>query len=339
MRTGNSIERHKIELKQPTFNVLITSLSNKVPLVREVKKALKRISKNGKIIGGDTDPKCIGRYFVDEFWQMPVLVDLRIDEFIDFCLGKKISVIFPTRDGELLYFAKYNDELMKIGIHTMISTFKGVETCIDKLRFYENLRNDSTVPIVPTAEDINGIEGSVFVAKERLGAGAKNIALNVSKKDAIKHARRLNAPIFQPFIAGKEYSVDFYITRNGTPKGAISRSRDLIRNGESQVTTTARKPALEKFCATVAKVLKLRGHLVFQAVEDKVGVYHILECNCRFGGASTLSMAAGLDSFYWFMMESMGDDLSNIPFHRKEKTLRQIRFPQDMIIDDYEEGF
>ena len=221
----------------------------------------------------------------------------------------------------------------------MISNPRGVEICLDKRRFYEALSQGGCAAIVPTVEDISVIEGPFFVVKERMGAGAKNIALNVGKDEALQHANRLKAPVFQPFIAGKEYSVDLYLTRSGIPKGAISRSRDLIRNGESQVTTTVRKPALEKTCTALATFLGLSGHLVFQAIEDKAGIFHILECNCRFGGASTLSIAAGLDSFYWFMMESMGDDLSNIHFQRNAKKLRQVRFAQDMIINDPKKGF
>ena len=315
------------------FHVLITSLSKKAPLVREVRKALKRISENGKIVGGDSNPQCIGRYFVDEFWRMPKLENLTIKEFIDFCLEKQITIVIPSRDGDLLYFAENCAELECNGIHAMISSPHGVKVCMDKLRFYEELRQYPDIPVIPTAENISKIKSRSYVVKERFGAGSENIALNIKKEDAETHAKSLKNPVFQPVIYGKEFSVDLYILRDGNPKGAVTRSRDLIKNGESQVTTTVRKPALEKACISLASAVDLRGHLVFQAIEDEDGRYHIVECNCRFGGASTLSIAVGLDSFYWFILESRGDDLSRIPFQRSEKDLRQIRFAQDMIID------
>jgi carbamoyl-phosphate synthase large subunit len=56
---------------------------------------------------------------------------------------------------------------------------------------------------------------------------------------------------------------------------------------------------------------------------------HLLECNCRFGGASTLSIAAGLDSFYWFLRECLNEDLSDLPFLNYRRGLRQIRYAED----------
>ena len=71
-----------------SFNVLITSLSNKVPLVREVRKALKRIDADGRIFGADCNPACIGRYFVDDFWEMPSTDGLDPEEIVHFCKAR-----------------------------------------------------------------------------------------------------------------------------------------------------------------------------------------------------------------------------------------------------------
>ena len=83
------------------FNVLVTSVSRKVPLVREVRKALEKLAPGSRIIGGDSDAECIGRYFVDGFWEMPLLGNLEVEELKNYCQEHQISAIIPTRDGEL----------------------------------------------------------------------------------------------------------------------------------------------------------------------------------------------------------------------------------------------
>ena len=316
------------------YNILVTSLSHKVPLVKNIRKALNKLTPTGRVIGGDVDEKCIGRYFVDGFWLMPPISDLKIEELISNCKKYDISVIIPTRDGELLYFAEHRERLQAENVAVMISPAPNIKVCIDKLEFYNTLKNQSDFHVVPTSSNIDDLDATSYVAKERFGAGARNIALGVSRDKALEHARQLESPVFQPYIVGIEDSVDVYISMKGVVKGVIVRRRNVVVNGESQVTTTLHNEALERAAEVLVTELGLRYHVVLQVLIDDSGVCHFIECNCRFGGASTLSVAAGLDSFYWFLLESKGEDVSNYPFCRSACELRQIRYPEGLIIDD-----
>jgi len=258
---------------------------------------------------------------------------LSIDVILGFCLKNNIKAIVPTRDGELLFWASIEDELYKKGISVMISPVEGVETCIDKLLFSQKLIAYK-FPAIPSFLSIDNIDSETVILKERFGAGSKNIALNISKKEAEIKANEFTSPLFQPFIKGKEFSVDVYVDKKGTAKGAIARSREMIVNGESQITTMVSIPALELMCCKVAEILQLYGHVIFQAIEDKNNQFHIIECNCRFGGASTLSIAAGLDSFYWFLLEASNVDITEYPFIRSKIEKTQVRFPEDIVINN-----
>ena len=138
-------------------------------------------------------------------------------------------------------------------------------------------------------------------------------------------------PIFQPYITGKEFSVDLYLDKNGKSKGCIVRRRDLIENGESQISTVIENKKIEKICLEIVKKIKFHGHIVFQIILDKKNKVNIIECNCRFGGASTLSLASGLDSFYWFLLEVKKQDLNKQPF-LSTSNKKQIRYHKDLII-------
>ena len=103
-------------------------------------------------------------------------------------------------------------------------------------------------------------------------------------------------------------------------------------NGESQITTTVNLPSVEAVCRQAAESLPLYGHVVMQVIVDGSGHVHLIECNARFGGASTLSVAAGLDSFYWFLLESTGVDIAHHPFtYDPTRPLRQIRHAADVV--------
>ena len=164
--------------------------------------------------------------------------------------------------------------------------------------------------------------------KERYGAGSRNIGLRLTPEDALVHAAKLENPIFQPYVAGNEVSVDVYVDKKGKAKGAVGRWRQLVLDGESQVTTTLTDPGLQQLCSDLAGALHIYGHAVFQVIVTDSKKYQIIECNNRFGGASTLSLAAGLDSFYWFLLECSGQDIDDYPFFRSLQEKIQVRFPQ-----------
>jgi carbamoyl-phosphate synthase large subunit len=158
------------------------------------------------------------------------------------------------------------------------------------------------------------------------------VALKISKNEALSFAKQLENPIFQPYIEGKEWSIDLYRSKEGEVKGCVARLRDCVIGGESQVTTTVSYPLLENYCIALANQLNIYGHAVVQVIEDEKGQFHIIECNLRFGGASTASLAVGLDSFYWFFVEALGRELKHYPFHRHQQDIRQIRYSVDKVI-------
>jgi carbamoyl-phosphate synthase large subunit len=317
--------------EQPCLNIMVTSISKKVPLIKALRKANLKLGNQGKIIGADASNNIIGKYFVDDFWLMPQFNKIKVEEFISYCLNQKISCIIPSRDGELAFFAENKDVFEQNGIKIMISGFESVNTCLDKLLFYQRA-NALGFPAIRTVEDINLLPDGALVVKERFGAGSRKIGLNIKRETAIIHGTNLENPIFQPYVVGKEASIDVYVNKQGKTKGVVTRTRDLVVDGESQVTTTFRDKDLEQLCVSLAEKLNIYGHAVFQVIINEHNEFHIIECNNRFGGASTLSLAAGLDSFYWFLLECLGEDIDKYPFIRTSGDKKQIRFAENLII-------
>jgi len=320
------------------FNVLISSLSKKVPLVRAVREAMASLGLSGKIIGADAASECVGRYFVDEFWHMPKIEQLSIDDLIKYCLQHQIKAIIPTRDGELLFYAEHKSKLEENGIGCMVSPPDAIKLCRDKAVFADKLDQED-YPTIASFRNLDKMidrlysdcDDMTFVVKEQYGSGARSIGLDLSDEDARIFAQQLQYPIYQPYIKGKEYSIDVYIDRHGKSHGAVVRKRELICDGESQITTSVQDQQLENLCSEISEYLGLYGHAVWQVLRDDNGNLHLIECNPRFGGASSLSVAMGLNTFAWFFLEVLGQSLP--PFSRSPHEKRQIRYAQDLLLD------
>lgn len=312
-------------------NVLVSSASRKVPLLSAVKKAASKISPEMKIIAGDSNKNALAHFAADEFWLMPFTEDQRIDLLINGCKALGIKTIFPTRDGELAFWAEHQKLFHNQGVEVIVSPLGSIRLCLDKLAFAQfGINHD--LPFITASLELETLGAGPYAVKERYGAGSRKIALNLDKDVAINHSRELEHPIFQPFISGREISIDAWMDRDFNVKGVVLRRRDIVVNGESQVTTTFRDEKIEALATAILKCLKLRGPAVMQVLIDNDNNLHVIECNPRFGGASTTSIAAGLDIFYWSLLESSGVDISEYPFFRMNKEIRQIRLPSDIQI-------
>ncbi len=322
-------EKNRNSEQQPSdnSNVLITSISKKVPLIKAVRAGVKKVSKKAKIFGADMDNTCIGRYFVDVFWQMPKINELNISELITYCKSNNVGAIIPTRDGELEFFARNKSILSDSGIEVMVSEPSTVNTCLDKLKFAE-LESLKKVA-VPSSINLEQLNSKKFVVKERYGAGALSIGLNLDATQAQLHAASLKDPIFQPFKEGYEISVDAYVTKNNKVKGLVMRKRVKVVDGESQVTTNFENTSLKDKFVNFLNKFDFYGHIILQAIIDESGNVFLIECNPRVGGASMLSIHAGLDTFYWFYLEALGTNISSYPFLASTKQVTLVRHLSD----------
>jgi carbamoyl-phosphate synthase large subunit len=102
--------------------------------------------------------------------------------------------------------------------------------------------------------------------------------------------------IIQEMVTDPEYSIDVLSTFEGEALQAVVRRRLVVRGGESSTTQVVHNPELEALALKVADGLGLVGHSVVQAFWSEQNGPRLIEVNPRFGGASTLSIRAGLDS-------------------------------------------
>ncbi len=298
-----------------------------------MRDAANRIDPGIVIIAGDIDPEAPGRHIADQFWQMPRAEVDELPTLLSGCAERGIRAILPTRDGELAFWAAHRDAFAEKGIGVIVSRSDSVALCLDKLAFAQfGIAND--LPVIPATDDLETLTADRFVVKERFGAGSHGIGLDLDREAAIVHAQTLETPIFQPYVSGPEISIDAWIRRDGTPVGLVLRWRDRVEGGESVITTTFRDLAIEAEARRSLAVLGLFGPVVMQAIVTETGTLSVIEVNARFGGASTTSLAVGLDSFFWSLASVFAGLQEPSQFHRIEHEVRQIRLPSDILIHD-----
>lgn len=244
-------------------HVLVTSASRKAPLIVAVRQAARRLHPDTKVIAGDVNAQAVTRYVADDFWQMPPISDVSFAELLSGCRRLGIRFVIPTRDGELAFWARHREELAAQGIDVVVSDLCAVERCLDKLVFAQFGR-ERGLPFIPTALDAGTLGCDRYVVKERFGAGSRGVGLNLDYTAAIAHARTLQHPVFQPYLAGAEVSIDAWIDRNHVVKAMVLRHRDVVERGESQLTTTFRDANIESQAGRALAALQLRGPAVMQ---------------------------------------------------------------------------
>lgn len=308
-------------------NILITSISSKVPLIKTIIESKNKFNNSIKVYGADISSNVVGKYFVDGLYVMPKLIDLKVEDLLKYCLENKIKYVIPTRDEDVLYYASFKEEFLKKDIHVFCANYETVNRCFDKFLFTKENGIDFNIKTFLELDSLKEIKR--FVVKDRFGSGSKDLGLNLEYTEALIFSKKIKEPIFQEFIEGEEYSIDSYVDKNNKFIGSIIRKREIIQNGEAVVTSSIDDNILEEKIKTFLIKNQIIGHSITQVIKNE-NDYFLIECNTRFGGASTLSYKMGLESFYWFLCE-----VNNVPFKflRSNKNYKQVRVMQDLYFE------
>jgi carbamoyl-phosphate synthase large subunit len=317
--------------------VLVTSVGRKSSLVSLLVEAAARVDGDLRVLTSDLDPTAPAHELGHGRVELPPLevgAPLHAD-VVRSLSDSGIGMVIPTRDAELEFWAEHLEALNGSNICPVVAPLRTLHIALDKLTFA--LRGAAAgLPTIPTTETLLDGSDGPLVVKERFGAGSRSIALGVGRLEAAKWAKDLQAPVFQPFLRGEEFSADAWVSRSGAVRGPVVRRRDVVQDGEAAVTTTIRDPELEDMARSVLAWLPARGPVNVQLLRTEDGRVHIVELNARFGGASTCSVRAGLDLWVWELSEHRGLDPE--PFRRLAGEVRQTRerLPDGSVTDRIE---
>lgn len=317
-------------------NILITSASRKVSLVRNFKKAL---GNQGKIIAADINPESPALYFADDYLIVPRSDDPNFINFIvDFCKNNSIKLIIPTRDEELSLFSKNKDIFDDIGIKIMVSDVETIQICQDKKKFINFCKNNG-FGIPKTYVDVNSINREDFPLFLKPVVGKSGV--DTFKVDSFDNLNEIlskeNEFIIQECVEAPEYTIDLFADFEGNVISAVPRQRVHVWGGESLVTKTVKKKLVIEESVRLAEMLKLKGHNTIQCFFDGKNIKFI-EVNPRFGGAASISFEAGANSAEFLIKLLNNEELkSQIGIYKED--LVSLRFVEDYFIDENDLGY
>lgn len=280
------------------MNVLILSASSKSLLVKAFKDAVAPLG--GTVVAADVAADSAALQVAHKAVLTPRSNDPNFPTALAaICDAYGISLVVPTRDGELARLAEIADDFRARGVAILVASKETIQICCNSWRFaafcHENGFPTPKSFLSPTEVD----RFPVFcrAADRTVSHHAMRIA-SKHELDAyeILHGAVPGGVIVQEFVDWPEYSIDVLMDLRGNPIQAVARRRISTRDGESWKTRVEKLPELTEAALALSELLGLVGHNNLQAFYDPVAGAQFIEVNARFGGASNLSIRSGLAS-------------------------------------------
>ena len=310
------------------MNVLVTSASRKVALVRTFQEALAREG-GGRVIAADTSPLSAALYRADEGVLLP-----RSDApgfvvaVLELCGRHDIRLIVPTRDEELPLFAEQRERFSEAGIRVMVGSPETIRRCQDKLAFIEFCAGAGLA--VPRVLDRAEASASLPVfARPRYGKSSVG-AVKVTTPERLD---ALDADtILQELVGAPEFTIDLFADFSGRVISVVPRERMRIVAGESYVSRTVKSQPLIDAAIALSEGLGLVGHNTLQCFFDGTSPKFI-EVNPRYGGAAQLGFAAGANTPWSLVRLALGYEVPSA-IGQFTDGLVMLRFTDDVFLSE-----
>jgi carbamoyl-phosphate synthase large subunit len=316
-------------------NILITSVGRRVGLVRAFQAELKKKNPISKVYTAEANPEWSSACRVsDGFFTIPrVDHENYIDSILELCIKKKIKIVIPTIDTELLVLSDSKELFLLNNIQIVVSDFDLISKCRDKRKtniLFKDLKID-----IPSAIDKENPSFPLFI-KPYDGSLSKDIYLINSSEELTDSL--LNNPklMFMEYINPKEfheYTIDAYYDKNSVLKCLVPRRRVEVRGGEISKGRTEKFDFYDILKNRLDFIKGAKGCLTFQFFIGKItGEIIGIEINPRFGGGFPLSYASGANYPGYIIQEYMMNEPIDFNDNWIENRV-MLRFDSEVILD------
>jgi len=255
-------------------------------------KSLRKSNYKGKIVSWDSSELATGLYLSDSYHIVPRLGDPNQWKIMkDIIIKEKIDLIYPSSGFDIITISKHVEELKELNVELYMSTFDKLNICMDKLLFYEALKENFNMPKTSLKE--KDISFPKF-AKPRRGKGSVGIKLCNTQED-INSLDKSKEYIFQEYLPGKEITIDVLTDTQGKGLFGVMRERIETKAGISTKGTIFLDENLEREAIFIVEHLGLIGPQCLQFMYDTNNIPRPLELNPRLGGGTYFATLAGVN--------------------------------------------
>jgi carbamoyl-phosphate synthase large subunit len=279
------------------LRVLITGAGTTTAVT--VLKGLLAVADPGiEVVMGDLNPDCAGAHLGDQFVRMPPAraVDFA-ERVVELCREHGIGLVFPIIDYEFLGWCAAAGRLRETGTRVVISSPSALQRCIEKDRTWAYFRS-LDVPTIQTwrAEEVTDPESLPYPVylKPRCGRASQD---NYRVDDPAEYRaalRKVPDAIVQPFIQGREVTIDTLSDLDGRFLAASPRLRLEVKSGQAYRSRTFADPGLVETARRIVEGLPIVGAANIQCFLTDDGP-RFFEINARFGAGTILSIHAGMN--------------------------------------------
>ena len=290
------------------MNIIITSSSRKVSLVKAFKKALRKEG-GGKVITVDMNKHSPASCFSDVNYvicpdEHPDYIPL----LLKICEKEKVGLLIPSRDGEMKILSENKEQFDKIGVRVVVPSMETIEVCSDKFSFALFCR-DNKIRVPKTSILLRNFP--LFI-NNRFGQGSQDAHKVKNTKELDAYINLIEYPILQKFIDEKEYTIDLFADFDSRVISVVPRERIRTFAGESFVGKTVTNRKMINRAIILAKKLKLVGHNTVQCFfNDNTKKITFIEVNTRYGGGATLGIEAGADTPRYLIQLAKGEEVKS----------------------------
>jgi carbamoyl-phosphate synthase large subunit len=247
------------------------------------------------VVAVDADPDAVGLALVPDTGVVPHGDDPDFAAHIAKVANRfGASALICTVAEEMESLTAGAELLAEAGLHTWLPTADTVRTCTDKWLFAQACRAAAIPAPASALGTVAGVPGP-WIVKPRFGRGSRDVYAVDTVADAGFAMSRMDQPLVQTRLSGREFTVDALVDRDGTPAAAVPRWRLETKAGISTRGRTFASPTLVAAVARLLAAVGLTGPANVQGFLSERGEFCFTEVNPRFSGGLPLALAAGAD--------------------------------------------
>lgn len=281
-----------------TVGILFTSAGRRVELTQCFRKAAGHLGLQAVIHACDMKPaQSAACLMADSSFAVPACSDPSyVGVLLSYCAHNHIDLVIPTIDPELATLAAYREQFAAVGTHVHVAGPDLIAIVRDKSLTINALDNaglqvPKTAPLEMARAAPADWTWPIF-AKPAGGSASRGIQVLSGPADIRSD---YDEPMLaQELLSGDEYTVNVYVSAEGTLIAAIPHMRLCVRAGEVEKGRTVRNPVFREIAEQVVRALPGPcGVMCFQLIDDQLRGPCVFEVNARFGGGYPLADHAG----------------------------------------------
>ena len=264
-----------------------------------------------RVVAGDADSAAAGGALADVAVTLPRGDHPRfVEAVVGVCAAHGVDALVSTVAEELPHLAAGAGRLAAAGVATWLPDAAAVDVCCDKAAFARAMAATG-VPHPATAASpgqVAGVPGP-WVVKPLAGRGSRGVRLLDERDDVVAALRADDGLIAQTRLAGREFTADALVDRDGAVRVVVPRWREETKAGISVKGRTFASDAVTRVATAALTAVGLTGPANVQGFVTDDGSATVVEINPRFSGGLPLTLAAGADVVGAYLAGVRGEPL------------------------------